>query len=183
VPTNEILSRTRKFSFEVLFLTEHLKILFSVSRPRVLIEQYKRRSRIRGELVEFRALKVTCVFVSLACPISSDVLINAKRSEESLAARIKNYLRSCQVRRIVYFDNISLGQIRPSSSLSVSPFAFSGAHCSLQVCRIGRKCLESFERQPLGRARCATDQTAEVALLNLAALRRSRRWWAPRWLG
>ena len=28
---------------------------------------------IRGKLVEFRALKVTCVLVSLACPISSDV--------------------------------------------------------------------------------------------------------------
>jgi len=39
---------------------------------------------IRGELVEFRALKVTCVLVSLACPISPDVLINANRSEESL---------------------------------------------------------------------------------------------------
>ena len=48
------------------------------------IEQQKRRSRIRGELVEFRALKVTCVLVSLACPISSDVLINANRSEDSL---------------------------------------------------------------------------------------------------
>ena len=31
-PTNEILSRTRKFSFEVLFLTEDLKILFSLPR-------------------------------------------------------------------------------------------------------------------------------------------------------
>jgi len=41
-------------------------------------------SRIRGELVELRALKVTSVFVSLACPISSEVLINAERSEESL---------------------------------------------------------------------------------------------------
>jgi len=79
---NGILSRTRKFSFEVLFLTEHLKILFFSSLAS--IEQYKRLSRIRGELVEFRALKVTCVLVSLACPISSDVFINPQRSEESL---------------------------------------------------------------------------------------------------
>jgi len=58
-----------------------LKILFSSS---CLSNSIKRLSRIRGELVEFRALKVTSVLVSLACPISSDVLINVKRSEESL---------------------------------------------------------------------------------------------------
>jgi len=39
-------------------------------------------------LVEFRALNITCVLVSLACPImmSSDVFIHAKRSEKSLLA-------------------------------------------------------------------------------------------------
>jgi len=52
----------------------------------VSIEQYKRLLRIRGELVEFRVLKVTCVLVSqsLTCPISSDVIINAKSSEKSM---------------------------------------------------------------------------------------------------
>jgi len=57
-PTNKICRRAPPawlYSFEILFLTEHLKILFFMSR--VLIEQYKRRSRIRGELVEFRTLK------------------------------------------------------------------------------------------------------------------------------
>ena len=58
-----------------------MKILFF---SLAIIEQHKRLSRIRGELVEFRALKVTRVLVSLACPVSSDVLINANRSEESL---------------------------------------------------------------------------------------------------
>ena len=33
-----------------------------------------------ARLVEFRALNITCVLVSLACPISSDVFIYAKRS-------------------------------------------------------------------------------------------------------
>jgi len=32
----------------------------------------------------FGSLKVTCVHVSLACPISSDVFIHARHSEESL---------------------------------------------------------------------------------------------------
>ena len=69
-------------NFKFFFLIELLKHLFFMSCG--LIEQDKRRSRIRGELVEFGALKVTCVLVSLACPISSDVLTNAKRSKESL---------------------------------------------------------------------------------------------------
>ena len=54
--------------------------------PRVPSISIRGLWRTRGELVEFRTLKVTYVLVSLACPISSDVFINAKRhgSEESL---------------------------------------------------------------------------------------------------
>ena len=37
--------------------------------------------------VEFRPLKATCVLVSLACPISSDVFLHAKHSEEPLEHR------------------------------------------------------------------------------------------------
>ena len=49
----------------------------------------RRLWRIRGEIVEFRTLRVTCVLVSLSCPISSDVFIHAKRSEDSLKERIR----------------------------------------------------------------------------------------------
>ena len=37
--------------------------------------------------MEFRALKVTCVLVSLACPTFSDVSIHAQRSEKPLVMR------------------------------------------------------------------------------------------------
>ena len=70
-----------------------MKILFS---SLAFIEQHKRLSRIRGELVQFRALKVTCVLVSLACPISSDVLINANHSEESLVNEPMNCAPTAQ---------------------------------------------------------------------------------------
>jgi len=51
--------------------------------PRVLSTSIRGLWRNRGELVNF---KVTCTLVSLACPISFDVSIHAKRSEESLVA-------------------------------------------------------------------------------------------------
>jgi len=81
---------------------------------RVLIEQYKRRSRIRGELVEFRASKVTCVLVSLACPISSDVLINAKRSKESLGSFAEIYCRALLWKSIMmegFFCRYNVGMV------------------------------------------------------------------------
>jgi len=40
------------------------------------------RGWIRGELVEFGVLTITCVLVSLACPDSSERLVLMKRSEE-----------------------------------------------------------------------------------------------------
>jgi len=82
----------KKFSFEVWFFKRTFQRVFLLW---LLADGSKswRESEVR--LVEFTAFNMTWILVSLACPISSDVLIHAKRLEESLYVCVYMFVCVC----------------------------------------------------------------------------------------
>jgi len=79
----------------------------------------------------FGSLKVTCVHVSLACPISSDMFIHARRSEESLE----------KIR--IFTETIIKKTIRKSSR-----------NCPLCVSECVRACVRACVQYPLFMSAC-----------------------------
>jgi len=86
-----------------------------------------RGSEVR--LVKFRALNLTCILVSLACPISSDVFIHAKRSEESLVnepcffmeGHSNSYAPFCDAAGLPAAPAVALPTARPPIAPATTP--------------------------------------------------------------